>query len=74
MAHTIQAASEWSIGLGVNGTGRRERIHGFYVLGHYGRRVHAFTGANAEQKAREWAAKCDEMYPERVSPYPKSVA
>ena len=59
---TIQAATEYGIGRGPNGTGRREKVSGFYVLApKSGRRVRAFTGKNAEAQAKEWALRCDEM-------------
>ena len=61
MAFTIQAATEYGIGCGPNGTGRRAKISGFYVVSPRGRRVRAFTGKCAEVQAREWAIKCDEM-------------
>lgn len=59
MKYTVQAATEWSIGGGVNGTGRRHKIHGFYVVNPQGRRVRAFDGAKAEQQATAWASHCD---------------
>ncbi len=30
--YTIEAATEWGIGTGWNGTGRREKVSGFYVV------------------------------------------
>ena len=62
MHFTIQAATEYGIGGGVNGYGKRQKISGFYVIApQSGRRVRAFTGKNAEMQAKEWAVKCDEM-------------
>jgi hypothetical protein len=62
MNFTIQAATEWGIGRGPNGTGRREKVSGYYVIApKSGRKVRAFTGKNAEAQAKEWAQKCDEM-------------
>jgi hypothetical protein len=62
MNFTIKAATEWGIGYGPNGTGKRARIIGFYVIAPKSRRrVRAFTGKNAEVQATEWARKCDEM-------------
>lgn len=62
MRYTVEAATEWGIGGGVNGTGRRTKISGFYVVNQHGRRIRAFTGKEAEQKAREWAAFCEENF------------
>ena len=59
--YTIKAATEWGIGIGPNGTGRRRKISGFYVISPEGRRVRAFIGKNAEDDAKTWAIKCDEM-------------
>lgn len=62
MNFKIQAASEYGIGRGPNGTGRREKISGYYVIApKSGRKVRAFTGKDAEVRAKEWALKCDEM-------------
>jgi hypothetical protein len=62
MNFTIQAATEWGVGQSVNGTGRRAKVSGFYVISPQSlRRVRAFTGKNAEAEARRWAKKCDEM-------------
>lgn len=58
--HTIAPATEWGIGQGVNGTGKRAKVSGFYVVNHAGRRVRAFTGKNAETDARNWAAHLTE--------------
>ena len=60
MTYTIEAATEWSIGQSVNGTGKRQKIHGFFVVNPQGRRVRAFTGKDAQQKATEWAKICTE--------------
>jgi hypothetical protein len=62
MNFTIQAATEYGIGYGPNGTGKRAKVSGFYVIApQSGRRVRAFTGKNAEAQAKEWAIRCDEM-------------
>lgn len=59
---TTKAASEWGIGTGVNGTGRRERVHGFYVIDtRDNRAVHAFTGPKAEQESTDWASRLEGM-------------
>lgn len=58
--YSIKAGTEWSIGQGVNGTGRRAKITGFYVLDPNGRSVNAFSGKDAEQKATDWAKFCNE--------------
>lgn len=61
--YEAQPASEWSIDQGVNGTGKRIRIHDFYVVNtHENRRVCGFTGVGAEQKAKDWAAFCNEHF------------
>jgi hypothetical protein len=59
MAYTTQAAIEFTAGTGVNGTGKQSKISGFYVM-RGTRRVRAFTGKDAEQKATEWAKFCNE--------------
>jgi hypothetical protein len=65
--HTIKEASEWGIGGSVNGTGRRQRIFGFYVVDtRTNKAVHAFQGKIqndpvAREKATAWATKLDEM-------------
>jgi hypothetical protein len=62
MNFSIKAATEWGIGGGANGTGRREKVTGYYVIApQSGRKVRAFTGPKAEAQAKEWALKCDEM-------------
>lgn len=61
MNFTIQAATEYGIGLGPNGTGKRAKVTGFYVISPRGRRTRAFTGKNAETQAKEWALRCDEL-------------
>jgi hypothetical protein len=62
MAYTIEAATEYGPGGGVNGTGRRVKVSGFFVVGPDGRKVRAFTGKDAEQKAAEWAKFCEEHF------------
>lgn len=59
--YTIEAATEWGIGTGVNGTGKRAKVSGFYVVSPRGRKVRAFTGPKAQEQAAQWATKCDEM-------------
>jgi hypothetical protein len=62
MNYTIQAATEYGIGTGPNGTGKRAKVSGFYVISPRGRRIRAFTGGkNAETQAKEWALRCDEF-------------
>ncbi len=59
--YTTEAASEWGNGTGANGTGRRARVAGFYVVdGRSGRRVNCFTGPNAEAQATKWASRLEE--------------
>lgn len=59
---TTNAASEWGVGIGVNGTGRRARVHGFYVVDtRTSRAVRAFTGSDAAVQAAAWAERLDEM-------------
>lgn len=60
MAYTVEAATEWTAGTGVNGYGKRTKISGFYVVDPCGRRVRAFLGKDAEQKAADWAKFCTE--------------
>ncbi len=61
MAYTIQPATEFTAGTGANGYGKRAKISGFYVV-QGDRRVRAFTGKDAEQKAAEWAKFCNENF------------
>jgi hypothetical protein len=49
MTITVQAASEYGIGTGVNGSGKRPLIRGFYVCRN-GRPVRAF----AQGEAQKW--------------------
>jgi hypothetical protein len=59
--YTIEAATEYGAGRGPNGTGRRAKVSGFYVVDtKSNRRCRAFTGKDAEQKATAWAAYCEE--------------
>lgn len=59
--YTTEAASEWGIGTGANGTGRRARVTGFYVVdSRSGRKVNCFTGPNAETQAAKWATRLEE--------------
>lgn len=58
--YTVQPATEWGLGRGPNGMGRRVKVSGFYVVNPAGRNCRAFTGKDAEQKATEWAAYCNE--------------
>ncbi len=61
--YTIESAKEWGLGRGPNGTGKRERITGFYVVRlSTGKRIRAFTGKNAEQDAAKWAEYCEEHF------------
>jgi hypothetical protein len=62
MIFATQAAKEWSIGQGANGTGRREIVRGFFVVDtRSGRKVRAFTGKNAEAEAANWATQLEGM-------------
>lgn len=48
---------EWDIGGGVNGTGRRVKVQGYYVVNPQGRRVRAFRESEGGREAAEkWAA------------------
>jgi hypothetical protein len=58
--YTIEAATEYGTGGGPNGTGKRVKVSGFYVVAPYGRRCRAFTGKDAETKASEWASVLNE--------------
>lgn len=60
--HTIRAATEWGSGMGPNGTGRREKVSGFYVIDRAGRKIRAFVGKGAEVEASAWAKHCDEHF------------
>lgn len=58
--YTTQPSTEYGIGAGVNGAGRRQKVRGWYVLDPYGKPGRTFTGADAETKAAAWAAHCNE--------------
>jgi hypothetical protein len=61
--YTVESATEWGLGRGPNGTGRREKVSGFYVVRlSTGKRIRAFTGKNAEQQAHDWAKYCAEHF------------
>ncbi len=62
MTYTTEAATEWGGGRGPNGMGKRVKVSGFYVICPKGRRVRAFTGKDAEQKATDWAKFCTENF------------
>lgn len=53
--YTAEAAVELGTGRGPNGTGRREVVKGAYTIDPAGRRIRAFTGPKALEKAQEWA-------------------
>jgi hypothetical protein len=53
--YTAEAATELGVGRGPNGTGRRPVIKGAFTVDPNGRRVRAFTGPDALQKAQAWA-------------------
>ena len=64
MTYSIEAATEYGAGIGPNGTGRRSKVQGFYVVDQTGRRCRAFSAPNAKPasidelakaKAAEWA-------------------
>lgn len=65
----IEAASEYGIGQGANGTGKRRLVRGFFVTCN-GRRVRAFAQGSAQKwtpeleaqlrgKAEAWAAQLE---------------
>jgi hypothetical protein len=62
--YTVQAAEEWGIGTGPNGTGKRRKVKGFYVVSPRGRKIQAFsinsvkTEEIQRKAAQQWA---DEM-------------
>lgn len=58
-SYTTEAATEYGIGTGPNGIGRRAKVSGWYVVNN-GRRTRAFTGKDAETKAKSWAIFCNE--------------
>lgn len=60
--YTTEVATEWGIGQSINGTGKRSKISGWYVVNPQGRRARAFTGKDAEIKASEWAKFCNENF------------
>jgi hypothetical protein len=61
--YTVESATEWGIGRGPNGTGKSERVSGFYVVRvSTKKRIRAFTGKDAETKANEWAKFCEEHF------------
>lgn len=62
MNHTVEAATEYGAGIGPNGTGKRAKVSGYYVVNSHGRRIRAFTGKDAQQKANDWAKHCDEHF------------
>jgi hypothetical protein len=61
--YTVEMAEEWGMGQGPNGTGKRRKVKGFYVVSPRGRRVHAFevnsvkTEEIQRRAAQEWANK-----------------
>lgn len=69
MTYSVKAATEYGIGGGVNGTGKRQRVSGFYVMDPTGRPARAFTGQHAEQKATEWAIHCNEKLVPQYFPH-----
>lgn len=58
--YTVEPATEYGTGTGINGYGKRVKVFGFYVIDPQGRRCQAFTGKNAEQKAIDWVKFCEE--------------
>lgn len=60
--YTTKSAQEWGNGIGPNGTGRRAKVSGFYVVNPEGRNCRAFTGKDAETKATEWAKFCNKEF------------
>jgi hypothetical protein len=65
IAYTVQAATEFGIGRGPNGTGRREKVSGYYVMRNE-RRIRGFTGKDAKAQAEKWATFCAEHCPDGV--------
>lgn len=55
MRYTVKAATEYGIGGGVNGTGKRPMIRGFYVV-EGSRRVRAFAQGSAQKWTPELEA------------------
>jgi hypothetical protein len=60
--YTTQKSTEYGTGMGVNGTGKRAKIEGWYVISPSGRKARAFTGNEAEAKANKWAEFCNENF------------
>lgn len=60
--YTTTAATEIGTGQGVNGTGKRAKVSGFFVVNPQGRRCRAFTGKDAEAQAEAWAKFCNESF------------
>lgn len=54
MPYSVEAATEFGSGQGVNGYGKRSKISGFYVVNPQGRRCRAFTGKDAEINVIDW--------------------
>lgn len=72
MKHTIEAAKEYGVGMGVNGTGKRPLIRGFFVM-RGTKRVRAFAQGSGQkwtpeleaklrEQAEAWAVRLDEMW------------
>lgn len=58
---TAIKASEWSIGQGVNGTGRRVKLTGAFTVDPQGRACRAFRDNEGGLAAAEkWAVYCNE--------------
>lgn len=61
--YTAQAATEWGVGTSVNGTGKRAKVEGAYVINPEGRKVRAFRKSEGGlEAAQKWADFCNENF------------
>jgi len=61
--YTAIEATEFGIGGGVNGTGKRQKIKGAYTVSPEGRKVRAFRDNQGGLAAAEkWAAELNDRY------------
>ena len=61
--YTVEYAEQWGIGGGINGTGKRQRVYGYFVVNPQGLRCRVFKARKAEvpsakKQAEDW---CDEL-------------